>query len=509
MFTGQSKSLLGVPQTGDALFATVPFSLKGMPIELRVLDAGASEWRFASSLITFAPAESGDLISHLSLATDPSGTRYVVFEPGPAEVREVTVIAVAPDAELPSPATVVTAGEDGPQSHYSVALAADGALWILYSDLGSEGEAGPLRVRRWIPAAALATTVEHLLPTEAEVPLPLYPADGSWDPAQIALDAPLLSPDPTELQRRLTEDWFATDHVQLQFDRVRALPQLREVSIHEFGSPASAEAALDYFFNERAASGGLTEVSMPQYCRSWRGVERYLEGPAGLGDLPGSEEISLYLQWENLLVRITDVYVIDPEQEFALSCPVISLPIGARLEQVSQGMLPLEAALPDAADSRLVGGEIIHRSREDLLSAGPDRPLDAWGWRGNVVQTYSAPDSGLTFLETQVLRLGGPEFAAMAVNQIADDRATVGALVDEPPPAELAENGVVRLLGGPALTPGGAGGYEATIIVQSHELLLRVTAVSPLEPPFEAAADVVETMIAKRPPAGHSAPPPD
>ena len=68
------------------------------------------------------------------------------------------------------------------------------------------------------------------------------------------------------------------------------------VSVHEFGTPGFAAEALDYSFDVQAADGTLTEIPIDPLGETSRAL---------YGRLPYGNEVTIYVQQGNLLIRLS------------------------------------------------------------------------------------------------------------------------------------------------------------------------------------------------------------
>lgn len=146
--------------------------------------------------------------------------------------------------------------------------------------------------------------IADMLPAEADVPPGLRQIE---DTKRGQADIVAISVDPARTDELLTE-WGFKGNVLRRFAAPAGSSSngsvLLEVSIHRFGTPDDASAALDYFADERAAAGGLSEITVEQIGNRTRAIS----GNALVLDAPsGAQETTVYIQRNAALIRITAV----------------------------------------------------------------------------------------------------------------------------------------------------------------------------------------------------------
>ena len=154
----------------------------------------------------------------------------------------------------------------------------------------------------------------------------------------------------------------------------------------------------------------------------------------------------------------------------------------------------IAAMLPAAAEMPLdlVQTEEGARTSAAITATFPD-PTDAaqrfaeWDWQENAFRHFAALDGSV--VETSLHLFGSEEAAADALSYFADGRAAVLRLQGVP----------FQGIGDSSTAVGGTvdGGNEYTLYVQQGNVLLRVTAVSPIGDPSADAVAVAELILAK------------
>jgi hypothetical protein len=159
-------------------------------------------------------------------------------------------------------------------------------------------------------------------------------------------------------------------------------------------------------------------------------------------------------------------------------------------------MLPAEDDVPEG----LVLTEDRARTLEQVSGAYGDptdmmQRFEGWGWQGNVVRTFAAPDGAApplestTYLSISIDRFGSPAAAADAIAYAIED--------------ELAQSGLEEVLfwemGDQARAIAGttAGGNEVIAFVQRRNEMIVVDVVSPRGDPMADAVAVAETILTK------------
>lgn len=117
---------------------------------LRRLESGAEEWSEE------VPMSTGEKGAFPAVAVAGDGTLYAVYENGSGPQVDVGGFAVAPDATTPGPDSVVSPAEAGAQGRPSVAVDANGEVWVIYFHQPEGGQPIETRILRGatIPASA-------------------------------------------------------------------------------------------------------------------------------------------------------------------------------------------------------------------------------------------------------------------------------------------------------------------------------------------------------------------
>lgn len=118
-----------------------------------------------------------------------------------------------------------------------------------------------------------------------------------------------------------------------------------------------------------------------------------------------------------------------------------------------------------------------------------------WGWQGNAIRTYSAPEDGssppggIVTVYASVHRFDGAAATAEALDYSLLAQA---ATTDVTEVVADAVGDYSRALYGPSPT-----GDEVTLLVQSGDALIRVSVVSPIIDPTQTAIDIVRSVLAR------------
>jgi hypothetical protein len=128
------------------------------------LAAGANEWSEAVALI------SGNTRgAYPKVAAAADGTLYIVYNLGTGAVVQTGAVAYVAGQPRSSVETVLTAGEDGAQGIASVAVDANGRIWVIYMHEPTGGRANEIRVLR---SAIISTELAPEQPAASPVANP-------------------------------------------------------------------------------------------------------------------------------------------------------------------------------------------------------------------------------------------------------------------------------------------------------------------------------------------------
>ncbi len=172
-------------------------------------------------------------------------------------------------------------------------LLVGGADW-LSSASSAQGDASPTVSASPSPAAGIAS----LLPTEAQVPTGLVvieDGERSLDDVAAGFSDP---EDATERfvawgwQRNVIRAFHVPEGASADPNEIDGI----YISVHEFGSADGAAEALDYALDAHAAATDLEEISVDRLGDSSRAL---------YGKMPYGNEITLYVQRGNLLIRLS------------------------------------------------------------------------------------------------------------------------------------------------------------------------------------------------------------